>query len=45
MYIKILCKVCKVLAGAELERKTFQTKLIQLNSDTPYSYMYNHSIF
>ena len=45
MYIKILCEVCKVLTGAELERKTSKTKLIQLNSDTPYNYMYYHSNF
>ena len=39
MYIKTLCEVCKVLTGAELERKTFKTKLIQLKSDTPYNYI------
>ena len=45
MYIKILCEVCKVLTGAELERKTSKTKLIQLNSDTPYNYMTTIPIF
>ena len=33
----IVCVVCKVLTGAGLIRRTFKTKLIQVNSDTPYS--------
>ena len=43
MCIKILCVVCKVLISAELVRKTLKIKLIQLNSDISYSYMYYHS--
>ena len=31
--------LCKVLIGAGQVRRTFKTKLIQVNSDTPYSYM------
>ena len=40
--MKILCMVCKTLTGAGLVRKTLKTKLIQFNSDIPYSYMYYH---
>ena len=45
LIIIITCVVCKVLTGPGLIRRTFKTKLIQLNSDTPYSYMYYHSNF
>ena len=38
MRIETVCVICE---GTGLVRKTFKTKLIQLNSDTPY--MYNHS--
>ena len=37
MCIEILCVVCEVLTGAGLARKTFEKKIIQFNSDTPYS--------
>ena len=37
--------MCKVLTGAGQIRGTFKTKLIQVNSDTPYGYMYYHSNF
>ena len=35
----------KVLTGAGLVRRTLKKKLIDVNSDTPYSYMYYHSNF
>ena len=45
MCIKILCVVYKVLTGAGLVSKTLKIELIQLDFDTPYSYIYYHSNF